>query len=261
MKLKKEDEEYIDSEINKQNTTPNNQEYYKKQNKFFLILSFVGILLSAILGLLFTPIGGQINIIRLLIITILFSFSVVYIFWSFLFWIIGLISIKSRENYKFKFIVKLGVAFSFTIVIIFLGSMMSICGSGNCNGRNLDPKIATTQLFKSQIYNPGAINCTDKVTFQNNSSLIAESITKDTGLDSSSQVFLANPEKISGFESSNSQILNYTGTTKKVVMCMICSDNGKTGLQQALDQYGINTVIDSYVEGKTLCLIYPKKAV
>lgn len=233
---------------------------YKELDKNIILWSLILFILAIIIGILSSKIGALISIFGTFGVALWYlviAFTSVYIIWSFLFWIIGLISIKARENYKFKLMVKSGTAIVFTIMVIFSMSM-SICAGGNCGGRNLNPIQKTNQFLKQQINNPGSLMCTDVVTFQKDSSLVAQGITKDTGLDYS-QVYFANPEGIPNFDVSNHSVLKYTETSKKnVSMCIIC-DEGKTGLQQVLAQNGISTTIDSNIEYETLCLVYPKK--
>jgi len=235
---------------------------YKELDKNIILWSLILFILAIIIGILSSKIGALISTfgtIGIIFWYLLIAFTSVYIIWSFLFWIVGLISIKARENYKFKLMVKSGTAIVFTIMVIFSMSM-PICAGGNCGGRNTTPLKNANQLLRNQIDNPGAESCTDVVTFQKDISLVAQGITKDTGLDYS-QVYFDNPEGIPNFDVSNHSVLKYTETSKKnVTMCIIC-DDGKTGLQEAAIQNGINTTIDSNIEGETLCLVYPKKAV
>lgn len=233
---------------------------YKELDKNIILWSLILFILAIIIGILSSKISALISIFGTFGVALWYlviAFTSVYLIWSFLFWIVGLISIKARENYKFKLMVKSGTAIVFTIMVIFSMSM-PICAGGNCGGRNLNPTQKTNQFLKQQINNPGSLMCTDVVTFQKDSSLVAQGITKDTGLDYS-QVYFANPEGIPNFDVSNHSVLKYTGTSKKnVTICIIC-DEGKIGLQEALTQNGINTTIDSNIEGQTLCLVYPKK--
>lgn len=233
---------------------------YKELDKNIILWSLILFILAIIIGILSSKISALISIFGTFGVALWYlviAFTSVYLIWSFLFWIVGLISIKARENYKFKLMVKSGTAIVFTIMVIFSMSM-PICAGGNCGGRNLNPTQKTNQFLKQQINNPGSLMCTDVVTFQKDSSLVAQGITKDTGLDYS-QVYFANPEGIPNFDVSNHSVLKYTETSKKnVTICIIC-DEGKTGLQEAAIQNGINTTIDSNIEYETLCLVYPKK--
>lgn len=252
--LKKEDQEYLDSEINKQNKT-DKINYYKTQNKSVFILSFAGILLSFVLGILFTPIEGQINILVLLIIVGLFAFSASYMFLSFILEILSIFIKKLKEDHYTKFTIQMVISSVIVIVVLILVIIGNLLGT---TGRVVNPEMHTSLLLRQQINNPGSLMCTDVVTFQKDASLVAQGITKDTGLDYL-QVYFANPEGIPNFNVSNHSVLKYTGTSKKnVVMCIIC-DEGKTGLQEAAIQNGINTTIDSNIEYETLCLVYPKK--
>jgi hypothetical protein len=232
---------------------------YKKLDNTFILFCPSFIILMFIVGILSSTIGAAILKYPIIFTIFLFLgiFSAVYLIWSFCFWIVGLISQKARDNHKFRFMTKLITSVIVAILITYT-LLVPICGD-NCGGRNTSPITNTKILLQTQINNPGAEQCTDYVTFsRSNSQLSAEGITRDTGLNPD-QVVFANPREIPGFEASNS-LLKYGLTTKKnVFVCIICSDNGKTRLEQALVDNGASTTINSTIEGQTLCVVYPKK--
>ncbi|HOW29649.1 MAG TPA: hypothetical protein PK685_03190 [archaeon] len=274
---KKEDEEYLDSVIEKQNNISKteekedpkeSQEEYNKYNTKIII----GILIMASLPILFLIIlilginipNGLNDLVPFVFYlgSICILFAIVILFISVIYEFIALfnkdleqkLENKSVRVYKHK--VNLSLIITACLLLLFIISAQLPAPSR----RSQNPTVYTAQLLRQQINYPGVENCTDKVTFKRNSSLIAESIIKNTGLDNT-QVYLNNLDNLIGFESTNSQILKYTGSSNKnVEVCIICSDNGKTGLQQAMEEYGITTVIDSNIERETLCLVYPKKA-
>jgi len=255
MDLKKEDQDYIDSQINKKSKI-DKSDYYKKQNLTVLILSFAGLILAAILGILFTPLDGRINIFMLLIIGVLLAFSSTYIVSSIILGILSIFFKKLKQNY-IKFIIKILVSSATTVIavviLVIVFSSIPPTGPGK-------PADATKFLLKTQINTPGAEQCTAPVMFTiQKPQLSAEGITTDTGLEPEQVIFI-NPQEITGFEVSNPQLLKYTLTSsKKVIMCAICSDYGKEALEQALIANGVPTTINSTIAEKTLCAVYPKK--
>jgi len=254
MDLKKEDQDYIDSQINKKSKI-DKSDYYKKQNLTVLILSFAGLILAAILGILFTPLDGRINIFMLLIIGVLLAFSSTYIVSSIILGILSIFFKKLKQNY-IKFIIKILVSSATTVIavviLVIVFSSIPPTGPGK-------PADATKFLLKTQINTPGAEQCTAPVMFTiQKPQLSAEGITTDTGLEPEQVIFI-NPQEITGFEVSGS-LLKYTGTTNQnVVMCIICATDGKTGLELALINNNVPTSINSTIEEKTLCAVYPKK--
>lgn len=255
---KKEDQEYLDSMLEKHNiSTKYDNEYYRKLDNTILQWCPFVLILFIILSILWSSIAGSNKqIISFFIFTVIFIFAVLYIIFSFLFWIVELLS-KKTKNYKFNLIVKLSISIILAILITYTVSTPICAGCGGST-----PTIATTQLLKSLIDNPGAESCTYPVTFTiSKSTLSAESITRDTGLEPE-QVYFANPEDIVNFDAIDSQLLKYTATSsKKVAICAICSQDGKTGLEQALQENGIsNTTINSIIEGETICAVYPRKS-
>ena len=157
------------------------------------------------------------------------------------------------------------------VALAILGVLISVIGG--INTVSGDAKTAATQKLKTQMQNPGAVDCTDPVTFKKGNTLAAEGITKDTGLDPQ-QVFFTNMvDSVTNFPEpiNKKTVLKYTGTSsKRVVLCIICSDNGKTGLISALEGNEITTLTESDFpdttgdnaypnEGETGCVIYPKK--
>jgi len=255
MDLKKEDQDYIDSQINKKSKI-DKSDYYKKQNLTVLILSFAGLILAAILGILFTPLDGRINIFMLLIIGVLLAFSSTYIVSSIILGILSIFFKKLKQNY-IKFIIKILVSSATTVIavviLVIVFSSIPPTGPGK-------PADATKSLLKTQINTPGREQCTAPVMFTiQNPQLSAEGIRIDTGLEPEQIIFI-NPQEITGFEVSNPQLLKYTLTSsKKVIMCAICSDYGKEALEQALIANGVPTTINSTIAEKTLCAVYPKK--
>lgn len=232
------------------------QEEYDTQNKTWLILSLAGVIIAAILSILFAPIGGRMNLFLLLLIAGIFGFSSAYIVLSAILDILSLFIKKLKTDYYTKFTIKMVIGSAATIILLII---LIIGNFANLDGRSLSPIISTKQLLSDQIDNPGAESCTDPVTFTKKVSQIsAEELTRNTRLNYE-QVIFANPDDILNFYASNYS-LKYTGTTnKKVIMCAICSGNGKTGLERALQKNGVNlTTISSTIE-ETLCVIYPKK--
>lgn len=255
---KKEDQEYIDSMLEKHNLSSpkHDNEYYRKLDNSILQWCPFVLVLFIIISILLSSISGSNTHIISFIFIVIFIFAVLYIIFSFLFWIVGLLS-KKTKNYKFNLIVKLLISIILAILITYTVSTPICAGCGGST-----PTNATTQLLKFQINNPGAESCTDPVTFsRTNKTLTAEDITRYMGLDPE-QVIFANPENIEIFDTStsNSQILNYNGTSnKKVAMCVLCA-NGKIGLEQALQANGINnTTITSTIEEELLCAVYPRR--
>ena len=114
---KKEDQEYIDSVLEKENvSTKHNTDFYKKLDSSFLIGSLFVSVLYVITVFLF-PIAGVFNnhVINF-IFTATFIFAVSYIVFYLLFWVVGLFFKKIR-NYKFNFIAKLVISIILAIII------------------------------------------------------------------------------------------------------------------------------------------------
>ena len=155
------------------------------------------------------------------------------------------------------------------VALAILGVLISVIGG--VNPLSGDAKTATSQKLKAQMNNPGAVDCTEPVTFKKGISLATEGITKDSGLDPQ-QVFFTNAiDSVTNFPepSGTKSVLRYSGTSsKKVVLCIICSDNGKTGLETAITNNEISSFNDwptssgNYElpeNGETACIVYPKK--
>lgn len=163
------------------------------------------------------------------------------------------------------------------VALAILGVLISVIGG--INTVSGDAKTAATQKLKTQMQNPGSVDCTDAVTFKKANTLAAEGVTKDTGLDPE-QVFFTNEiDNISNFNATGNAkaILKYTGTSsKRVVLCVLCSSNGKTGLDEAIKANELmgspNTSLSEAewpsptdgrngfpASGETGCVIYPKK--
>jgi len=149
------------------------------------------------------------------------------------------------------------------VALAILGVLISVIGG--INTVSGDAKTAVTQKLKTQMNNPGAIDCTDQVTFKKGTSLAAEGVTKETGL-SSNQVFFSN--EVDNMQSSfeviglDKSVLKYLGTSsKKVVLCVLCSDNGGTGLEESISTYSleISSPSPAIEDGQSACVIYPKK--
>lgn len=149
------------------------------------------------------------------------------------------------------------------VALAILGVLISVIGG--INTVSGDAKTAVTQKLKTQINNPGAIDCTDAVNFKKGNSLATEGVTKETGLDPD-QVFFSN--NIDNMETSfdilgdNSSVIKYLGTsTKKVVLCVLCSDKGKTGLDELFITYKLDGISSpgALQENTTACVIYPRK--
>ncbi|HPV66271.1 MAG TPA: hypothetical protein PK655_02350 [archaeon] len=246
---KKEDQEYIDSVLEKENvSTKHNTDFYKKLDSSFLIGSLFVSVLYVITVFLF-PIAGVFNnhVINF-IFTATFIFAVSYIVFYLLFWVVGLFFKKIR-NYKFNFIAKLVISIILAIIIT---NMMTVIA---CRST---PTKATRMLIKDQINNLGAEGCTDPILFtKSRSTLIEEGITITTGLGPE-QVYFINPENIPNFDTKDNILKYGASSSKRVMMCVLC-DNGKTGLEKALQAHDINTTINSTTDEKILCAVYPRK--
>lgn len=123
-KKKKEDQEYIDTILEKQNTfSKQNTDFYKSLDSSFLIGGLFVSFLFIILFILFRDTSNSIlnNHVISLIFAAIFIFSVVYVIFSFLFWIVGL-TIKTK-NYKYNLIVKLSFSIILTIIITIILSV------------------------------------------------------------------------------------------------------------------------------------------
>lgn len=227
-----------------------------KTDNNILIFCVIGIFVGIILVVLNAYMGQPplINTILSFIGISMLIFAGAYILLSLIFGLLGLFFKKLKENYVVKIKTKLILSIITLIIVIIL--ILSSIPCLGCNGST--PTQATKSVLKTQMNNPGAESCTESVTFsRSNSQLSAEGITRDTGL-SPEQVVFANPKEISGFEASNS-LLKYTNpSNKKVIMCIVCSDNGKTGLELALIANEVSTTINSTKEEQTLCVVYPK---
>ncbi|HRS42923.1 MAG TPA: hypothetical protein P5530_03590 [Candidatus Diapherotrites archaeon] len=152
------------------------------------------------------------------------------------------------------------------VALAILGVLLNILNV--LPGLNKDPTKTTKTLLTDQINNPGAESCTDPVTFtKSKSTLSAEGITVNTGVEMS-QVFFANIENIpnftpSGAETSNNLLRYNASSSKKVMMCIICSSTKQT-LSGAIKANGKDsdqdiTVPEELEDGETLCVIYPRK--
>lgn len=257
---KKEDQEYIDSMLEKQNTSSKQKQhtdFYKSLDGSFIIGSlFVSIFIT--LFYFFTKydiINININDIAIInsvipILFVLFVFSVYFVFLSFLFWLFCLLFVKTK-NHLLIFIIKLLISIILT-VLVFMSVMPGVGDHGST------PTMAKT-LLSAQINNPGAESCTDPISFTRSRSMLsAEGTAINTGF-SPEQVYFINPENLELFDTSNSKILIYNGTTtSKVNICVLC-DNGKTELEEALQANGISSTISSTTEGELLCAVYPRK--
>lgn len=251
---KKEDQEYIDSVLEKENvSTKHNTDFYKKLDSSFLIGSLFVSVLYVITVLLF-PIAGVFNnhVINF-IFTATFIFAVSYIVFNLLFWVVGLFFKKIRNYKKFNFIAKLVISIILAIIII---NLMTVCIG--CKSMVRTPKTSTKMLIKDQINNLGAEGCTDPILFtKSRSTLTVEGITITTGLGPE-QVYFINPENIPNFDTKDNILKYGASSSKRVMMCVLC-DNGKTRLEKALQAHDINTTINSTTDEKTLCAVYPRK--
>jgi len=230
---------------------------YKKLDKTILQWCPFVLILLLIIAILFSSIGGRNQSIGWYIFITIFSFTIFYMILSLLFWIIGLLSKEFKENYQTKFYLKISTIIATIIIILIVSSLFCF----GCGSRNVSPITNTKSLLKTQMDNPGAEQCTYTVIFTRSSpALSSKGITANTGLDPN-QVYFDNPLEIPNFDISNPKILRYTGATnKKVIMCILCSSNGKSGLEQALIQNGITSVVNSTTEEETHCVVYPRKA-
>ncbi len=280
---KKEDEEYLDSVIEKQNNISKteekedpkeSQEEYNKYNTKVVI----GILIMASLPILFLIILILgINIPNGLNDLFLFSFNlggacilfaIVILFISVIYEFIALfnkdleqkLENKSVRVYKHK--VNLSLIITACLLLLFI-----ISAQLPAPRRIQNPTVSTLQLLKQQINNPGAVACTDPVEFSKAKTpeLYSAAITKDTGLDRSQVYFTIPKEGIAGFSTNENQnTLTYNLSTKKrVVMCMLCDeyDSQYKSLENRIESLGLESVtIDSSNNGQTVCIVYPKKA-
>jgi hypothetical protein len=157
------------------------------------------------------------------------------------------------------------------VALAILGVLLNILGV--LPGLNKDPTKTTKTLLTDQINNPGAESCTDPVTFtKSKSTLSAEGITVNTGIDMA-QVFFANPEDIPNFTPSGDEtsktLLRYSASSsKKVMMCIICSsdrttlegENGAIAANAKTDPQDKAIIIpEGLSSGETVCVIYPRK--
>jgi len=152
------------------------------------------------------------------------------------------------------------------VALAILGVLLNILGV--LPGLNKDPSSSTKTLLGTQVNNPGAESCTEAVTFtRSKSTLSAEGITINSGLDID-QVFFANPQKISTF-TANTALLRYnSNSSKKVMMCIICSSD-KENLKAAIDANkreddggfepeDDSGIITSLPSNQTVCVVYPR---
>ncbi|MFA5746250.1 MAG: hypothetical protein WCX82_00040 [archaeon] len=269
MDLKKEDEDYIYEAVNKANkSTVNSKDggKYKEIDKTILQWCPIVLILLITIGILFSTLsaigGNQTLILAILFYTYitLCTFTISYLVLSLLFWIIGLLSKTFKEDYKSKFYLKISISVIAIIIILIIINSTSCIG---CNSMNTIPIKNTKTLLKTQIDNPGAEQCTTSVTFTRSvSKLSSEGITQDSGLNPE-QVYFDNPQQISSFDISNPQTLKYTFTTsKKVVMCILCS-NSIENLNYAIsenaratDEFGS---VPNITDNQTICVVYPRK--
>jgi len=149
------------------------------------------------------------------------------------------------------------------VALAILGVLIAVIG--NINPGSNDVKTTTNQLLSQQINNPGARQCTSPVRFQRNTTLAVEGITNRTGLDSEQVFFNTEIDPINNFSNSDGKILNYTGSSDRTVsLCIICSNDGKTGLEDILGRYDDISNVDYPSDlpntGDTVCIIYTKRA-
>lgn len=161
------------------------------------------------------------------------------------------------------------------VALAILGVLITVISKVNPNVTNIT--TSTNQLLQQQVSNPGARGCTEKVTFKQNSTLSAEGITRNTGLDTKQIFFTNKVDEIDNFyvvggsldRGSNEsvdggRILEYRGSgSKDVTICVLCSGSGGDGLKSAMDDYGLNigNAIPEYISpsGESVCVIYPKR--
>jgi len=232
----------------------------KKADNNILLFCVIGIFVGLILVTLNAYLGQPplINTILSVIGIFILIFSGTYVVLTLIIKLLQLFIKKLKDNIQSNITFKIFVSLIISIIFIIL-IINSINASRNYySSKQLVP--STSQLLKTQINTPGRERCTAPVMFTiQNPQLSAEGITANTGLEPEQIIFI-NPQEITGFEVSNPQLLKYTLTSsKKVIMCAICSDYGKEALEQALIANGVPTTINSTIAEKTLCAVYPKK--
>lgn len=229
----------------------------KKVDKWLIILSGLFLVVGLFLVLIYIGIMGRPNTLELsvgILGFIIFLFSLSYLVLSILTSIFNLIFKKLSNHFTANVLFKVIFSILFVIIIsVVVGSIPSLGKYGNS-------VTSTKQLLRNQINNPGSLMCTDTILFtKEDSTLSAQSISKDSGFESN-HIYFNNGDLLEFEITDNNKLLKYIGASskKKIKICIIC-DEGKTGLQEALTQNGINTTIDSNIEGQTLCLVYPQR--
>ena len=278
MDLKKEDQDYIDSEISKQNNLKQQQvntnvktvDAPKKADNKLLIFALILLVISILFGvLLFSglKLSSELSLILyfgLLIvggISLLFLVihSAVYVFFEF----IGLFN-KEQEKVD-NSEKKSNITIVIVLIFIVLFIVLSFIPMPRTN-RVSNPSTATKQLIHSQINNPGAVVCTGYVEFSKarTPELSTEGIVKDSGLEKGQVYFTTPIEGIVGFSTENPEVLVYNSNTKKkVVMCVLCDEHSdiSSPITERLGNLGLTAVdIDSSNNGQTVCIVFPRKS-
>lgn len=155
------------------------------------------------------------------------------------------------------------------VALAILGVLISVIGGLDIGTDK--PDQVTNALLRTQVNYPGVINCTNAIKFKRNSSIGAEGLVENTGLDPE-QIFISNAvDEIPNFRVISNSILTYNGSSdKKISVCIVCSKDGSTGLTNTINTYASDTEYNKLsnvstnefpnVSGETLCLIYAKKS-
>lgn len=278
MDLKKEDQDYIDSEIKKQNnlkqqkvnTNVKTIETPKKADNKLLLFALIFLVIS-ILGIFLVNSGLKlpselygILIYGLLIVGgISLLFLVIYLAVSVFFEFIGLFN-KEQEKVDNSEKIK-NVTIIIVLIFILLFIILSFIPMPRPS-RVGNPTTATRQLIHSQINNPGSVVCTGYVEFSKarTPELSTEGIVKDSGLEKGQVYFTTPIEGIVGFSAENPEVLVYNSNSKKkVVMCVLCDEHSdiSSPITERLGNLGLTAVdIDSSNNGQTVCIVFPRKS-
>ncbi|MFA5746248.1 MAG: hypothetical protein WCX82_00050 [archaeon] len=184
--------------------------------------------------------------------TIFTAFFSGYLILSFIMWTFQSIFKKLSDHFKVDIFLKLFVWIIISVILFVL-----IRGHFTEHNYNSPTNIIKSKLLHSAIETPELEHCSDSIIFNKGTYRItSESVTKETGL-LPEQIIFINPQDINKFEVKDNVLQNKDFYPKSYIICAIC-DVGKTKLQSTLIVNNINTIIDSNIEGQTLCAVYPK---
>ena len=148
------------------------------------------------------------------------------------------------------------------VALAILGVLIAVIGKIDPGGS--DVKTTTNQLLQQQVNNPGARQCTTPIKFKRNTTLAAQGVTNNTGLDETQLTFSTEVDTIPSFNIiGDGKILSYDGSADKTIsLCIICSNDGSAGLESVLSDYSLDISLPSYLSesGETACVIYTKKS-